>query len=438
MKTKFTYAMLLLSLLTVFQFASAATATFNVTVPNDGGTDGHHQTNRCMMVGNFNGWNAGSGAIECTKVDNTHYTVTLDESTFTDKTVTLATIAYKYLSGPDAGWAYVMKGSTGEELGNDWYAGTSPQADVVVYWASVWKDVLPVPGYFTIDIYAPKTVTECYITGSFNSWQTPGFVGKTDSTSTQMTLDPAQSDANGNYFTIKIYTNNAYALAFKFTAGKSWTYQQNEGNDSYPDVSLTSALFIAVGDATANPPVAPQITFSRIYNASTLKTVTFNVTVPAGTANAYIKGDLNGGASTGFIAGTKNVDNTFTFTVPGVDILSYKYYSDQLDANVEYKADNTAVTDNRTADAQLHITFTDVVAAWLGTGVKEIDSKMYKVYSSNKSIVVEGVTSSVEVFSIDGRSIQSEKLNGIFTSKTLNNGIYIIRVDGATRKVSVN
>jgi hypothetical protein len=40
--------------------------------------------------------------------------------------------------------------------------------------------------------------------------------------------------------------------------------------------------------------------------------------------------------------------------------------------------------------------------------------------------------------SIDGRLIQSQKLNGIFTSKTLNSGIYIIRVDGATRKVSVN
>ena len=81
MKTKFTFAMMLLSLLTVFQFASAATATFTVTVPNDGGSDGHHQTNECLIVGNFNSWNVAG--VACTKVDATHYTVTLDESTFT-------------------------------------------------------------------------------------------------------------------------------------------------------------------------------------------------------------------------------------------------------------------------------------------------------------------------------------------------------------------
>lgn len=433
MKTKFTLAMLLLSLLTVFQFASAATATFNVTVPNDGSSDGHHQTNRCLMVGNFNGWDAGSGAIECTKVDNTHYTVTLDESTFKDQTVTLSTLQYKYLSGPDASWAYVMKGDAPDyaELGNFSYSGTSPQLDVVLAWGSVWKNVVPVPGYLTIDIYAPKTVTECYMTGNFNGWLTPGSIGKQDSTSTKMTLDPANSDANGNYFTIKIYTSNAYTLAFQFTTGPSWIYQQVQGNNSYPDVSQSTALFMAAGDN-------PTITFKRIYNAANLKTLTFNVTVPAGTTKAYINGTLNGGGSTGYIAGTKNADNTFTFSVPGVDILSYNYYNDQVAANIEYKADNVTKADGRTADAQLQTTFTDAVAAWVSTGVKQINSDLYKVYSINKSIVVKGVQSSVEVLSVDGRHIQSVKLNGTFTSKTLNSGIYIIRVDGATQKVAVN
>lgn len=432
MKTKFTF--LLIGLLLAFQAATAATATFNVTVPNDGGSDNHHQTNKVMIVGNFNGWNA-AGAIECTKVTDTKYTVTLDESTFTDKTVTLETIKYKYVCGPD--WAYVMKDAAGAELGDNSYAGTSPQEDVVVYWASVWKDVVPVPGYFTIDIYTPKNVTEMYCTGNFNEWKTPGFVGKVDSTDTKMNLVAASSDANGNYFSIKVYTSNAYALAYQFATGKAWMYQQNQPNNSYTDVTQSSILFDAVGDATANPPVAPAITFKRIYNASLLKTVTLNVTPPANTQTMYIKAEING-AEGAYIAGTKNNDGTFTFSVPSVDIMYYKYYNDQLDANVEYKADNTAVTDNRTADAQIATVFTDVVAAWVSTGIDNVKSASNLMYVIGNRINVEGVNSTVEVYSLDGRTIDSATLTGKFVSKILKKGIYIVRVDGETKKVAVD
>ncbi len=431
MKTRFTF--LLIGLLLAFQAATAATATFNVTVPNDGGSDNHLQTNRVMIVGNFNKWDA-AGAIECTKVSDTKYTVTLDESTFADQTVTLATINYKYICGPD--WAYVMKDAQGGELGNNVYAGTSPQEDVVVYWASVWKDVVPVPGTFTIDIYTPKTVTEMYCTGNFNDWKTPGFEGKVDSTDTKMNLVPANSDANGNYFSIKVYTKNAYALAYQFATGKAWMYQQIQGNNAYTDVTQPSILFDAVGDATANPPVAPAITFKRIYNASLLKTVTLNVTPPANTNQMYIKNEKNGGAGE-FVAGVKNVDGTFTFTVAGVDIMYYKYYNDQLDANVEYKADNTAVTENRTADAQIETTYTDTVLAWVATGLNALDANKYKVYTSNKSIVVEGVNAKAELFDISGRNIESKLMSGTFRTAALNAGLYIVKIDGQTQKVSV-
>ena len=432
MKTKFTF--LLIGMLLAFQAATAATATFNVTVPNDGGSDNHHQTNRVMIVGNFNGWNA-AGAVECTKVDATHYTVTLDEANFTDKTITLATISYKYVNGPD--WAYVMKNEDGSELAaNLAYAGTSPQEDVVVYWASVWKDVVPVPGTFTIEIYVPKNVTEMYCTGNFNDWKTPGFVGKVDSTDTKMNLVAESSDANGNYFSMKLYTSNAYALAYQFATGKAWMYQQTQGNNSYKDVTQSSILFDAVGDATKNPPVAPEITFKRIYNASLLKTVTLNVTPPANTDKMYIKNEKNGGSGE-FVAGVKNGDGTFTFTVTEVDIMYYKYYNDELDANVEYKADNTAVTDNRTADAQLQTTYTDTVLAWASTGISTLDANKYKVYTSNKSIVIEGVNTKAELFDISGRNIESKVMSGTFRTAALNAGLYIVKIDGQTQKVSV-
>jgi hypothetical protein len=252
-----------------------------------------------------------------------------------------------------------------------------------------------------------------------------------------MTLNPANSDANGNDFTIKIYTSNAYALAFQFTTGPAWAYQQNQGNNSYPDVSQSTALFDAVGDPTATPPVLPQITFKRIYpGAAGLKTITLTATVPASTTTAYVIGSVNFAAND-TIAGTNNNNGTFTFSVPGVDIFNYNYYQTTNASGIEVNADNSAAA-GRVADAQIQTAFTDVVGAWVSTAVKTVDANKYKIFTNNKSIIVEGVQSSVEVLSIDGRRIQSEKLNGIFTSKTLNSGIYIIRVDGATRKVSVN
>jgi len=55
----------------------------------------------------------------------------------------------------------------------------------------------------------------------------------------------------------------------------------------------------------------------------------------------------------------------------------------------------------------------------------------------NSTIIVEGDKSQISLFDIAGRRIQSENLNGKFTSKTLKAGMYIVRVDGATRKMGV-
>jgi len=60
-----------------------------------------------------------------------------------------------------------------------------------------------------------------------------------------------------------------------------------------------------------------------------------------------------------------------------------------------------------------------------------------KMYAADKKIVVEGVVSEVSVLDLNGRNIQSSKIAGTFTSKTLNNGLYLIKVDGATRKLAI-
>ena len=86
--------------------------TYNVTVPEG--------TKACYIAGMMNDW----AQQEMTKVDDTHYTITIAHAT--------ADMEYKYCSGPD--WAYVEKGAEGEELANRTYS----ENDVVATWAAVY------------------------------------------------------------------------------------------------------------------------------------------------------------------------------------------------------------------------------------------------------------------------------------------------------------
>mgnify|MGYP000453358505 FL=1 len=201
---------LLIAFISVFATTKAADVVFSVVVPTP--------TYQCWVVGNFNGWN--NNLHQMTKVDATHYTITIAESAFTDQTVTQANIKYKYLSG-GGDWAYVEKDAAGAEITDRNYA----VADTVKTWAMTFNpEVAPIPADILIEAYVEKAVTELYLTGSFNGWKSPGTAG------TQMTYKPADSDANGNFYSLTIHTDDANKLAYKFAAGPSWTYQQTAGD----------------------------------------------------------------------------------------------------------------------------------------------------------------------------------------------------------------
>lgn len=91
--------------------AAMSAATWNVTVP-----DG---TKACYIAGEATGWKH----TEMTKVDATHYTITIE----TDKKD-----KYKYCSGPD--WAYVEKTADGGDVLDRTYRTD----DVVAAWASIY------------------------------------------------------------------------------------------------------------------------------------------------------------------------------------------------------------------------------------------------------------------------------------------------------------
>jgi hypothetical protein len=139
---------------------------------------------------------------------------------------------------------------------------------------------------------------------------------------------------------------------------------------------------------------------------------------------------------TSWAPGVKGDNNTFTFSVANVDLMEYKYFRGQ-GWDFEEKTATGGGVENRKADAQIAVTFTDVIEAWSTTSVPTINMDKYTIYSSNGRITVEGVTSKAEVFDVTGRVMQQAVTSGTFTTNHLNAGIYILRVDGATMKVMV-
>lgn len=401
MKRLFTFIIALLSMLTVLPTARAADVVFNVTVPTP--------TNQVWMVGNFQGWNPAA-MVQGVKVDDTHFTVTLDDATFAEG-VTLATLEYKYSSG-NGSWLYIEKNADGSELAANRKYSDSNGTDVVARWAAVYD-----PANFqdvNIEVLTPPTTIECYIVGSFNNWASPSAAFK---------MTKGETTVDGVIFTTTLQDVDPATLEFKFSSGPAWDYEQ-------ADPAANFKYSVDGGTVVVN-------SFKLVFDPSKTGDIHITATVPAGTDSVWIQGSHLGWDMTKAVPGTKNTDGTFSFTIPLVISVEYRLYNKPAWTHPEVD-DTGAERPNRKAvypdDANINIT---VVNWMVPTAITQFEEATNIIYTRNSSIVVEGVTSKVDVYDLAGRVLQSDQLVGTFISKSLRTGVYIVLVDGATKKVAV-
>ncbi|MDD2797697.1 MAG: T9SS type A sorting domain-containing protein [Bacteroidales bacterium] len=83
--------------------------------------------------------------------------------------------------------------------------------------------------------------------------------------------------------------------------------------------------------------------------------------------------------------------------------------------------------------------FDEVLFREKGTGLGVVSPKMdkYRIIVNEGVLKVDGVVSNVELFDTCGRNLQTAKLKGTFLSKHLKSGVYIVRIDGSTSKITV-
>ena len=202
---------------------------YNVTVPAG--------THACYLAGEMNGWSH----TEMTKVDDTHYTLTVDTATTAMK--------YKYCSGP--GWKYVEKTATGEDVVDRTYSAN----DIVEAWASVYdpnstEDPTPEMGV-TYNVTVPAGTYACYLAGEMNGWGHTEMT-KVDDTHYTLTVDTATT-----------------AMKYKYCSGPGWDYVelQADGSDvqdrtysENDEVAAWKKVYDPTSTPTPNPGDAKDIT----------------------------------------------------------------------------------------------------------------------------------------------------------------------------------
>ena len=187
--------------------------TYNVTVPAG--------TYACYIAGVMTEWSQ----TEMTKVDDTHYTITIAEAT--------ETMGYKYCSGPD--WAYVECGADDSELADRVYSVN----DEVAKWRAIYNpnDVPtpPTPGE-TKDITVKAQVPATW-TNTITAWVWPtGGEGKE--------VVPTKE---GNWYVV---TENCTELNVIFKNGEGWNGDANQTVDMKFTENTCISITAGVGKAT--------------------------------------------------------------------------------------------------------------------------------------------------------------------------------------------
>ncbi len=356
----------------------------------------------CYVAGDFNGWNTTGTPMTLVSQGPKVFAVDVQIS---DEDTTNST--YRILAGP--AWKYEMVQAENFRISQLTEAGEVVDTFKAVYNVGMAKDV-------TIDVLVPVGVFRCFLTGSFNNW---------DPMSHEMTF--VDSTANGKEFMLTIFALDTTSLEFKFLAGPGWAYEQTDA---------TNYIYMTDGGTV----VCDE--FKNIFDPSKVGDITINITVPEGTPAVWIIGSFNNWALETAIQATLNEDGTYTAIIPMVADIEYKCwnYPDWIYEEAK-DAEGNGLDENRTASFETGPVFDITVLYWKNvygaTGVKDPISQAYRMYTIHGTIVVEGVTSTVTIFDLNGRLIQNTRANGTFVSRELRPGLYIIRVDNMAQKIVV-
>ncbi len=218
----------LLFLVAMFvSLTTIAQVTYNVTVPAG--------TNGCYIAGNFSAPYPNWGHIEMTKVNDTHYTLTISNATTAN--------VYKYCSGP--AWSYEEKKADCTSAVTD---RTYNANDVVECWASVWVPAAPKVD-INIKVKSPWPNINLHFWGDAStSWPGVAMTQINNSTIYEYTINQV---ANVSI----IFNNGSGTQTANINNVTSSRCYEVFDNGSYNTVDCNSLLIISAAESQVKPAV---------------------------------------------------------------------------------------------------------------------------------------------------------------------------------------
>jgi hypothetical protein len=207
----------------------ARDVVFNVVVPST--------TNQCLIVGNFIDWKIAD-AKKCSKIDQTHYRIILNDSTWNDS-VTILNLKYVYLSQP-CDWMYVERAINGMYIGERTYKeGVN---DTVVKWSMGFYENLP------SRVMTPKGTKHCYLYGNVNGRNIP--IGDYE-------LDLISVNSDSTVVFSAFFADNFVTcdrtLSYRFSSGPSLDYDQLIPSENFYNVNMSIVIDAWKAIYTADP-----------------------------------------------------------------------------------------------------------------------------------------------------------------------------------------
>ena len=276
---------------------------------------------------------------------------------------------------------------------------------------------------FTLRATVPASTMMCYTSGGFNGWK--------PLINTPMTLVSTDAVAGTKVFSVNLPLTFVNSGGFQIIAGTDWSFAQSDSQ---------FGAITTVG-ATSQDVVVTSFKALPVF-------IDASVTVPVAVNECYIIG-----GSWGWTLPYAGRKMTLVSTTATNKVFKYSIDDKTATHNIAVKflagLDGTNWTYQQTAAANFVYAGTDATCSFVcdafnsiyvpvATAVENTINDGNSIKVIDKSIVAEGVVSNVSVFDVRGNLIQSVNTKGMFTSKTLNSGLYIIRVDNKTYKQVIN
>lgn len=284
------------------------------------------------------------------------------------------------------------------------------------------------------NVTVPTPTYECWVVGNFNGWNNNEYqMTKVDDTHYTITITIPDEKFDSLQASVD---NGVQGIKYKYlSGGGDWAYVEKDANGN----EISDRVYTAGNDVVQK--------WALVYNPNVEPipmTVTIIAQVPADVIELYIVGTFNN-----WTIPTDTTKMTFleanesgkvfsaTFFTADANKLQFKFcagpawdYEQTQGANYTYPdpTQNTA--------AVIVESFKDY---YHPAGITNPTAN-FEIYSQDQKLVVKSsnVISKVELFDISGRRVQSAQNVGTsFISQKLNKGIYIVRVDNVSTKVTV-